>query len=86
MDPKNLKEHLFKVFDIYEPIFGKRPDYSVDTTRFERVRINLYITSEKPQLVIKYIDAFLRDLLYELYPDEIYLGWEEYKNEEGKNK
>ena len=81
VDPENFEEHLFKVFDKYEPIFGKRPDYSVDATSPGRVRINFYIISEKPQLVFNYIDAFLRDLVYELYSDEIFLGWEEYKQE-----
>ncbi len=81
MDPENLEEHLFKVFDKYKPIFGKRPGYSFDTTRSGRVRINFYIISEKPHLVVNYIDAFLRDLVYELYSDEIFLGWEEYKQE-----
>ncbi|MFW9872742.1 MAG: mechanosensitive ion channel domain-containing protein [Candidatus Thorarchaeota archaeon] len=82
VDPEKLDEYLFKVFDIYEPIFGKRPDYSVDTTLFGRVRINFYIISEKPNLVLNYIDAFLRDLVYELYSDEIYLEWEEYKQDD----
>jgi small-conductance mechanosensitive channel len=86
IDPESLEERLFKVFDVYEPIFGKRPAYSVDKTRYGRVRLNLYIISEKPRLVIQYIDAFLRDLVYELYPDEIYLGWEEYKKKEAKKK
>jgi small-conductance mechanosensitive channel len=86
VDPENLEEYLFNVFDRYEPIFGKRPAYSVDKTRYGRVRLNLYIISEKPQLVIQYIDAFLRDLVYELYPDEIFLEWEEYKKKEGKKK
>lgn len=81
MDPENLEEHLFKVFDKYKPIFGKRPGYSFDTTRSGRLRINFYIISEKPHLVVNYIDAFLRDLVYELYSDEIFLGWEEYKQE-----
>ncbi len=81
MDPENLEEHLFKVFDKYKPIFGKRPGYSFDTTRSGRFRINFYIISEKPHLVVNYIDAFLRDLVYELYSDEIFLGWEEYKQE-----
>jgi len=81
MDPETFEEHLFKVFDKYKPIFGKRPGYSFDTTRSGRFRINFYIISEKPHLVVNYIDAFLRDLVYELYSDEIFLGWEEYKQE-----
>ena len=79
VNPESLSEQLSKIFDKYEPIFGKRPDYSVDKTRFGRVRINLYIMSEKPILVLNYIDAFLRDLVFELYSEKVFLGWEEYK-------
>ncbi len=83
VDPARLEELLSKVFDIYEPIFGLRPSYSVDMTRYSRVRINLYIMSEKPNLVLNFIDSFLRDLIFELHSEEIHLGWEEYKK---KNK
>jgi len=79
VDPESLDGFLSKVFDIYQPIFGIRPDYSVDTTRFGRIRIMLYIKSEKPIIVLNYIDAFLRDILFELYKEDIYEGWDEYK-------
>ncbi len=35
--------------------------------------------SEKPILVLNFIDSFLRDLVFKLHSEEIYLGWEEYK-------
>ena len=79
VDPEKLSEIFRKVFETYEPIFGVRPNYSVDTTRHKRVRINLYIMSEKPNLVLNFIDSFLRDLVFELHSKEIYLGWEDYK-------
>jgi small-conductance mechanosensitive channel len=79
IDPKKVLESISKIFDIYEPIFGIRPNYSVDMTRYSRVRINLYIMSEKPNLVINFIDSFLRDLIYEFHSEEIYRGWEDYK-------
>ncbi len=89
IDPEKLNEYFSKVSDKYEPIFGIRPNYSIDKTRFGRVRINLYIMSEKPMLVVQFIDAFLRDLVYELYPDDVFLGWDEYKKKfqlENKSK
>ncbi len=81
VDPDNLEEHLSKIFDKYEPIFGIRPNYSIDQTRYGRVRTNLYIISEKPILIVNYIDAFLRDIVFELNSDEIFLDWELYKKQ-----
>lgn len=75
INPENLTKDLSEIFDQYEPIFGIRPDYSIDTTRYGRVRINLYVMSEKPIIVINFIDAFLRDLVYKLYSNDIYLDW-----------
>jgi hypothetical protein len=77
--PTNLDTTLSDVFDLYEPIFGIRPDYAVDTTLFGRLRMNLYIKSEKPEIVLNYLDSFLRDLLFKLYPDEIFKGGDSYK-------
>jgi len=77
--PENLDIILSEVFDIYEPIFGLRPNFAIDTTTFGRARINLYIKSDKPSIILNYLDAFLRDLLFKLYPDELFEGWEKYK-------
>jgi hypothetical protein len=81
LPPENLDGILSKVFDFYEPIFGIRSDYAVDTTKFGRLKLNLYVKSEKPSIVHNYLDSFLRDLLFQLYPDELYEGWEDYKKE-----
>jgi small-conductance mechanosensitive channel len=80
INPKELPELLSKVFNRYEPVFGARPEYSVDTTRFGRVRIYFYINSPKPNIVLQYLDSFLRDVLIELYSEEIYQDWDNYKN------
>ncbi len=80
VSPDNLVLKTSKVFDRYEPIFGKRPDYSIDTTRSGGVRINLYIMSDKPTIVTNYIDSLLRDLVYELFSDEIYKDWKKPKS------
>ena len=82
LPPKDLDGILSGVFDTYKPIFGLKPDYSVDTTTFGRVRINLYLKSDKPSIVFNYVDAFLRDLLFQLYPDIIFEGWDTYKKEQ----
>jgi hypothetical protein len=55
------------------------PDYAVDTTRFGRVRIILYVKSSNPIIILNYLDSFLRDILFILYPDRIYRDWEKYQ-------
>ena len=73
---KELPELLSKVFDRYERVFGARPEYSVDTGGG---RIVFYINSPKSSLIIQYLDSFLRDVILELYSQEIYEDWENYK-------
>jgi small-conductance mechanosensitive channel len=79
LDPNLLDELLMYVFKVYEPIFGIMPDYAVDTTRFGRVRVMLYVKSSNPTIILNYIDAFLRDILFTLYPKRIYRDWEKYQ-------
>ena len=79
LDPIKLDELLLKVFNAYEPIFGIKPDYAVDTTRFGRVRVALYVKSENPVIILNYLDSFLRDILFALYPDRIYKDWDKYQ-------
>ncbi|MHA1240434.1 MAG: mechanosensitive ion channel domain-containing protein, partial [Promethearchaeota archaeon] len=79
LDPNFLEEMLMNVFKVYEPIFGIMPDYAIDTTRFGRVRIRLYVKSSNPTIILNYLDSFLRDILFTLYPDRIYKDWEEYQ-------
>ena len=79
LNPNLLDEMLKNVFKVYEPIFGIMPDYAIDTTRFGRVRIRLYVKSSNPTIILNYLDSFLRDILFALYPDRIYRDWEEYQ-------
>jgi len=79
LDPIKLDELLLNVFNTYEPIFGINPSYAVDTTRFGRVRVALYVKSENPVIILNYLDSFLRDILFALYPDRIYKGWDKYQ-------
>jgi len=79
LEPIKLDELLLNVFNDYEPIFGIKPDYAVDTTRFGRVRVTLYVKSENPVIIMNYLDSFLRDILFALYPDRIYKDWDKYQ-------
>ena len=79
LNPNFLDEMLINVFKVYEPIFGIMPDYAIDTTRFGRVRIRLYVKSSNPTTILHYLDSLLRDILFTLYPDRIYKDWEEYQ-------
>ena len=79
LDPNLLDELLANVFKVYESIFGIMPDYAIDTTRFGRVRILLYVKSNNPTIIINYLDSFLRDILFSIYPDRIYKDWDEYQ-------
>ena len=79
LDPNFLDEMLMNVFKVYEPIFGIMPDYAIDTTRYGRVRIRLYVKSSNPTIILNYLDSFLRDILFTLYPNRIYRDWEEYQ-------
>ncbi len=71
VNPETLDDLLTPVFDKYTPFFGIRPDYLVDTTTADRLKIILLIMAKTPNLVLEYIDVFLRDLLYNLYPNEL---------------
>ncbi|TXT63327.1 MAG: putative MscS family protein YkuT [Promethearchaeota archaeon] len=79
VEPEELDRLLNEVFDEYEPRFGVRPDYVVDMVTVSRCKIDLLITAETPTLVLQYLDAFLRDVLFKLHHDSIYNKWEEYK-------
>jgi len=71
VNPDKLNSLLSSVFDKYEPIFGMRPDYLIEKTIWDRCLITLLVMSKDPNLVIEYIDNFLRDIIYKLYPEKI---------------
>jgi small conductance mechanosensitive channel len=86
VDPKDLDSLLNEVFDDYEPKFRYRPDYVVDKVTVNRCRLDLIITAKTPELFLKYLDAFLRDVLFKLHEPAIYRGWEEYKKTREKEQ
>ncbi|TFG06412.1 MAG: mechanosensitive ion channel [Promethearchaeota archaeon] len=86
VDPEKLDSLLAPVFDKYEPLLGMRPDYLVDSTTVDRLKIVLLVMANSPNLVLEYIDLFLRDILFQLYPEEIFEGWESGENKGFKSK
>lgn len=77
IDPEKLDSLLSPIFDKYEPIFGIRPDYLVETTTIASgCVLTLLIMSKEPNLILEYIDNFFKDLIYQLYHDKISEGWE----------
>jgi hypothetical protein len=86
ISPEALNDKLMKVFDRYEKVFGMRPEYVIDKTRYGGVRINLYVNSPKPELILQFMDSFLRDLAYEIYQEAIFNGWDNYQSINNKRK
>lgn len=86
VNPENLDNILTPVFDKYKPLLGVRPDYLVDTTTVDRLKIILLVMADSPNLVLEYIDAFLRDILYKLYPEEIFVGRRSGEQSNAKSK
>ncbi|MCJ7647040.1 MAG: mechanosensitive ion channel family protein, partial [Candidatus Lokiarchaeota archaeon] len=84
VNPETLNDKLMKVFDMYEPVFGIRPEYIIDKTQSGSVRIILYVNSIKPKLILEFIDSFLRDLVYEIYHEAIFNGWDKYQSIKNK--
>jgi hypothetical protein len=77
---ETLNDKLMKVFDKYELVFELRPEYTIDRIRYGSVRIKLYVNSIKPILILEFMDSFLRDLVYEIYHEAIFNGWDKYQS------
>ncbi len=84
IEPEWIIKCLETVFEKYMPIFGKKPEYSFDSISFDRPKFLIYVQSPKTQTVFNFMDAFMRDIVYELYRNDIYADWEEYKKSEKK--
>jgi hypothetical protein len=78
-DPNTIDQKLEKVFEKYTEIFGKKPFYYINNTTLDRCSITLQIVTDKPRMILYYLNSFLRDILYELYDKQIYIGWEKEK-------
>ena len=85
ISPEQLDTSLNKVFDTYEALLKYRPEYSVDTTTWGRIRVFLYLISNDTEQILQNMDCFLRDIAYEVYKDKVYDGWEAYKKQHLKS-
>ncbi len=85
ISPEQLYTSLNKVFDKYETVLNHRPEYGISTTTWGRIRVFLYLISNKAEKIFHNVDGFLRDIAYEVYNEMIYDGWESYKKERLKS-
>ena len=53
-----------------------RPFYYANNTVADRESITIQALTKKPKLIPLFAPTFLRDVLYALYPDEIFYEWE----------
>jgi len=74
--PDHLEKILSDIFERYKEVFGFKPFYYVNQTFKDRCNITLQIVSKDPQLIALYYNAFLRDILFVLYPEKIFKDWE----------
>ena len=78
IDADNLEDILNPIFDKYEVIFGKRPFFYVNNTVSGpkvRLSITLQILTNNPQLILRHTNQFLKDIIYEIYSEDVCFGW-----------
>lgn len=72
---ERIDELLEPVLKKYEPIFGIKPYFYVNYTIADRLSITLQILSKDPKLILEFFDPFLKDILFQIYQDEINFDW-----------
>mgnify|MGYP006277393777 FL=1 len=82
IDVHTLGEKLKPVFDKYEKIFGIRPYFYSNHSNVDRLSITLQILTKEPRLILRYLDPYLKDVLFHIYKEDIYLGYESSENPE----
>jgi protoheme ferro-lyase len=82
IDSTKLKEKLKPVFDKYEKIFGIRPYFYANNSNADRLSITLQILTKDPRLILRYLDPFLKDVLFQIYHEYVYLGYGNQENPE----
>ncbi|MFX0043135.1 MAG: mechanosensitive ion channel family protein [Candidatus Hodarchaeota archaeon] len=88
VDSEKLEELLKPIFDKYEQIFGIRPYFYANTTIsgiVNRLSITIQIITEKPKLILTYIDPLMKDILYTVYDKEINYGWNANRKDNSQN-
>lgn len=81
-----LDEQLKPTFEKYESIFGIKPFFYPNNTTADRLSITIQVLTKKPEYVLRYLDPFLKEVLFSIYQNEVNLGWDDYNNSrEGGN-
>jgi len=78
IDVDELGDTLKPVFDKYEETFGKRPFFYVNNSVSGlkvRLSITLQILTDNPELILRHTNQFLKDIIYEIYKDDVCFGW-----------
>ncbi len=78
---ERIDDILEPIFKKYEPIFGIKPYSYVNNTIADRLSITFQILSKDPNSILEYLDPFLKDVLFQIYHDELYFDW----NQNNKN-
>jgi small-conductance mechanosensitive channel len=76
LTPDELREVLSDVFERYKEVFGIKPFYYINYTFKDRCDITLQIVAKDPKMIMLYRNSFLRDILFQLYPEKIFMDWE----------
>ncbi len=88
IDSEQLEELLKPIFDKYEPIFGIRPYFYANNTVSAitiRLSITIQILTEEPELILTYIDPFMKEILFKIYEEDINYGWNANEKNYGGN-
>jgi len=78
---ERIGEIIEPIFKKYEPIFGIKPYFYVNNTVADRLSITFQILSRNPNSILEFLDPFLKDVLFQIYHDELYFDW----NQNNKN-
>ncbi|MBD3195931.1 MAG: mechanosensitive ion channel [Candidatus Lokiarchaeota archaeon] len=75
-NPDVLEKKLSELFERYKEVFGIKPIYYVNYTFRDRCDITIQIITKDPKMIMLYRNSFLRDILFQLYPEKIFMDWE----------
>ena len=75
-----LDEQLKPTFEKYETIFGLKPFFYPNYTTADRLSITIQVLTNKPEYILRYLDPFLKEVLFSIYQNEVNLGWDDYNN------
>lgn len=73
--PDELENILSDIFERYKQVFGIKPFYYINQTFKDRCNITVQIVTKDPKLIMLYRNSFLRDIIFQLYPERIFMDW-----------